>query len=45
MGRFKVNSLAPVSGKGLIVGSAVAGTTIKNVEINDEVLAKRVTFL
>ena len=44
-GRFKVDSLAPVAGKGLIVGTALGGTGFKNVTINVEALIRRVTFL
>ncbi len=45
IGRFKVDSLAPVAGKGLIVGTLNSGAAFKGVEVTAETLAKRVTFL
>lgn len=44
VGRFKVDSLAPVAGIGVIVNS-LDGKTFQSAIINTEELLKRVTYL
>jgi hypothetical protein len=45
VGRFKVDNLAPIAGKGVIANSADNGKTITNPQVNLADLTKRVTFL
>lgn len=44
-GRFRVDNLAPVQGKGVIVGSGGAADRLADVRIDAASLARRVTFL
>jgi hypothetical protein len=44
-GRFKVDNLAPIAGKGVIANSSDNGKTITNPQVTLEALTKRVTFL
>jgi hypothetical protein len=44
-GRFRVDRLAPVQGKGVIVGSQGSATRLADVQIDAAALAARVTFL
>lgn len=43
--RFKVDNLAPVAGKGVVVGSAGGGAQLRDAVIDVEALRKRVTFV
>lgn len=45
VGRFKVDSLAPVAGVGIIVNSPDGGKTLQSAIVNLADLEKRVTFL
>ena len=45
VGRFKVDSLAPVAGIGVIVNSKDSGNTLQSAIVSIEDLEKRVTFL
>lgn len=45
VGRFKVDSLAPVAGKGVIANSSDNGRTFTSAQVTLEALTKRVTFL
>jgi len=44
-GRFRVDNLAPVQGKGVIVGSRGSAGELADVKTSAEALARRVTFL
>lgn len=44
-GRFKVDNLAPIAGKGVVANSANNGKTIASPQVTLEALIKRVTFL
>jgi hypothetical protein len=44
-GRFRVDNLAPVQGKGVVVGARSEGAQLADVQISAEALARRVTFL
>jgi len=44
-GRFKVDNLAPIAGKGVIANSSDNGKTITNPQVTLEALTKRITFL
>jgi hypothetical protein len=44
-GRFKLDNLAPVAGKGLVVGSADDGVTLKDAAVEFGVLQTRITWL
>jgi len=45
VGRFKVDNLAPIAGKGVIANSSDNGKTISSPHVTLEALTKRVTFL
>ena len=45
VGRFKVDNLAPIAGKGVIANSADNGKTLAGPQVTLETLSKRVTFL
>lgn len=45
VGRFKVDNLAPITGKGVIANSSDNGKTISSPHVTLEALTKRVTFL
>jgi hypothetical protein len=45
VGRFRVDSLAPVAGKGVITGGEPGGKTIAGAQISIEALRARVQFL
>ena len=45
VGKFKVDNLAPIAGKGVIVNSPDNGQTLSTPKINLSDLIKRVTFL
>jgi hypothetical protein len=45
VGKFKVDNLAPIAGKGVIVNSLDNGQTLSTPKINLSDLIKRVTFL
>ena len=45
VGRFKVDNLAPIAGKGVVANSADNGKTIASPQVTLEALTKRVTFL
>ena len=45
VGRFKVDSLAPVAGVGIIANSSDGGKTLQSAIVNLADLEKRVTFL
>ena len=42
--RFRVDNLAPVAGRGVIVGSSAQGKELADVVIGLEALQRRVTF-
>jgi hypothetical protein len=44
-GRFRVDNLAPVAGKAVIVGSTAGGTQFADAHVDATALARRVTFL
>jgi len=44
-GRFQIGSLIPVSGKGVVVGMADDGVTLKDVTLDGEALRGRLKFL
>ncbi|MCU0938801.1 MAG: hypothetical protein MUC86_06575 [Burkholderiaceae bacterium] len=44
-GRFRVDRLAPVQGKGVVVGSRGGADALDDVKVDAETLARRVTFL
>lgn len=44
-GRFRVDNLAPVAGKAVIVGSTAGGRQLADARIDEAALARRVTFL
>jgi hypothetical protein len=43
--RFRVDKLAPVAGKGLVVGSSAQGRELADAVIGLEALQRRVTFV
>ena len=45
VGRFKVDNLAPIAGKGVVANSADNGKTIASPQVTLDALSKRVTFL
>lgn len=45
VGRFRVDSLAPVAGKGVITGGEPGGNSITGAQISLEALRARVQFL
>lgn len=45
VGRFKVDNLAPIAGKGVIANSSDNGKTISSPQVTLADLIKRVTFL
>ncbi len=45
VGRFKVDNLAPVAGKGVVAGGQPGGKALKDAIVSAEALAARVTFL
>ncbi len=45
VGRFKVDNLAPVAGKGVIAGGEPGGQGLRDVIVSAEALAARVSFL
>jgi hypothetical protein len=45
VGRFKVDNLAPIAGKGVVANSSDNGKTIASPQVTLETLTKRVTFL
>jgi len=45
VGRFKVDNLAPIAGKGVVANSSDNGKTISNPQVTLADLTKRVTFL
>lgn len=44
-GRFQIDSLIPVSGKGVVVGMADDGATLKDVSLDCDGLRTRLKFL
>lgn len=44
-GRFRVDNLAPVAGKAVIVGSTAGGTQLADARIDEPALGRRVTFM
>jgi len=44
-GRFKVDTLVPISGKGVIVGSADEGVTLKDLADDVDDLRARIKYL
>lgn len=44
-GRFQIDNVIPVSGKGVIVGSNDAGETLKDVISNVESIQSRIKYL
>lgn len=44
-GRFQVDSLVPVSGKGVIVGSTDDGVTLKDISESVEDIQSRIKYL
>jgi hypothetical protein len=42
--RFRLDNLAPVAGKGVVVGSAAQGKELADAVIDPETLRRRVTF-
>jgi len=44
-GRFQIDTLIPVSGKGVIVGTAADGTTLRNAVTVIEALKSRIKYL
>jgi hypothetical protein len=45
VGRFKVDNLAPIAGKGVVANSSDNGKTISSPQVTLADLSKRVTFL
>jgi hypothetical protein len=43
-GRFQLDKLIPVAGKGVVVGVSADGTTLSDVELSQDELAKRLRF-
>jgi hypothetical protein len=43
-GRFQLDKLVPVAGKGVVVGVSADGATISDVELSPDELAKRLRF-
>jgi hypothetical protein len=44
-GRFQIDSVIPVAGKGVLVGTADDGATLQDVVISAEELRKRIKYL
>jgi hypothetical protein len=44
-GRFQIDSLIPVSGKGVVVGTTDEGVTLKDVSMDSDGLRSRLKFL
>jgi len=44
-GRFQIDTLVPVSGKGVVVGTADDGATLRNVVMSVDELRGRITYL
>ena len=44
-GRFQIDTVIPVSGKGIIVGSSDDGTTLQNVSSDVESINGRIKYL
>ncbi len=44
-GRFQIEGVAPVAGKGLVIGSADDGKTLRDVVSTTEQLASRIKYL
>ena len=44
-GRFQIGTIIPVAGKGVIVGSADGGDTLRDVVIDIDELRKRIKYL
>lgn len=44
-GRFRVDNLAPVAGKAVVVGSTAGGTQLADARVDELALTRRVTFL
>lgn len=44
-GRFQIDKLIPVSGKGVIIGTAADGETLQDAQIDVEALRKRINYL
>ena len=44
-GRFQIDTLVPIAGKGVIVGSADDGTTLKDVLVDIDDLSGRIKYL
>lgn len=44
-GRFQIDSIIPVAGKGVIVGSADDGATLRDVAADIDDLRKRIKYL
>jgi hypothetical protein len=43
-GRFQIDSLIPVSGKGLVMGAEEDGSALRDVTLSEEALAARTRF-
>lgn len=44
-GRFQIDKLIPVSGKGIVAGTATDGATLQDVQIDIEALRERIKYL
>ena len=44
-GRFQIDSVVPVSGKGLVVGTSDAGATLRDATSDVEALRQRLKYL
>ena len=44
-GRFQIDSVIPVAGKGVIVGTADSGTTLRDVVTDVDDLRRRIRYL
>ena len=44
-GRFKLDNLAPVAGRGVVIGSQASGTVFGDPAVAIDALSQRVTFL
>ena len=44
-GRFKLDNLAPVAGRGVVIGSQASGTLFRDPAVALEALSERVIFL
>jgi len=45
LGRFQIDTIIPVSGKGVIIGSSDDGTTLRDVVSDVESISKRIKYL